>query len=154
MAERPAWSITRAAEECGTSRATIKRRRAAGNFPNAFQDTRGRWMIPVTDLFADGLHPGKPKTNGSTDLGQDNREPGTHSIEVKDLGHQIAVLRVELEAERRLRAAAEQNAADLRTSLKMLETAPAVPAPTDSWAPPQRHRKWLGWLPTSPRKAP
>lgn len=53
-------TLTQAASETGTSLSTIKRRLRGGAFPNAGQDHGGRWLIPVTDLIAAGLRPGRP----------------------------------------------------------------------------------------------
>jgi len=52
-------TIKQAVFETQTSESTIKRRLRAGVFPNAGQDTDGLWLIPVTDLVAAGLRPGK-----------------------------------------------------------------------------------------------
>ncbi len=40
----------------GVSLSTIKRKRVAGDFPNAEQDEHGTWLIPVEDLLGAGLH--------------------------------------------------------------------------------------------------
>ena len=48
-----------AADLCGTSSDTIKRRHKAGAFPGARQrpnDPQGTWEIPVTDLVDAGLY--------------------------------------------------------------------------------------------------
>lgn len=47
--------ISEAARACNVDRATVKRRLRAGRLPNARQDDRGIWRIPVTDLLAAGL---------------------------------------------------------------------------------------------------
>ena len=50
-----------AATQCGVSQITIRRKREAGQFPNAHKaDSRGTWVIPIADLLAAGLNPGKP----------------------------------------------------------------------------------------------
>ena len=59
--ERPSLTLSEAAEACGVSRSTIRRKREAGDFPNAYRagpDTA--WRIPVTDLLGAGLKPGRP----------------------------------------------------------------------------------------------
>lgn len=159
MVERPAWTISRAANECAVSRDTIKRRRAAGAFPNAFQNSQRQWVIPVSDLIAAGLRPGTPKTGDEAPavpqgnaLGHEPDAPGARPRAAPDesaeLRTQIEFLQVRLDAESRLRIAAEQNASDLRTSLRMLESglstvpdhvtdAPSVPA-----SPLRRSRWW------------
>jgi len=52
-------TIKQAVIETQSSESTIKRRLLGGAFPDAGQDTDGRWLIPVTDLVAAGLRPGK-----------------------------------------------------------------------------------------------
>jgi hypothetical protein len=52
-------TIKQAVVETQASESTIKRRLRAGAFPHAGQDTDGLWLIPVTDLTAVGLRPGK-----------------------------------------------------------------------------------------------
>ncbi len=52
-------TIKQAVTETQSSESTIKRRLLGGAFPHAGQDTDGRWLIPVTDLVAAGLRPGK-----------------------------------------------------------------------------------------------
>lgn len=58
---RPAFTQRHAAQVCGVSYETIKRRRLAGDFPGAYQQGgRGDWRIPLDDLLASGLNPGRP----------------------------------------------------------------------------------------------
>lgn len=55
------FTVSKAAAECGVHRNTIKRRLQSGAFPNAHTiDNRGTWAIPLADLLAAGLNPGKP----------------------------------------------------------------------------------------------
>lgn len=146
MSTRPSWTITRAAAECGVSRDTIKRRRTAGGFPNAHQDQRGQWLIPLEDLLAAGLRPGAPSPPDPEHQGMhqvhDDDAPGARpsadQAHITELNQQIQLLRLQLETEQRLRAAAEQNADDLRTSMRMLE---ARPTPETATAP---RRRWFG----------
>lgn len=66
-------TLTQAADACGVSRSTIKRRREAGTFPGAMQRD-GSWVIPIPDLLAAGLNPGRPSPTEAesqlTDPGQ------------------------------------------------------------------------------------
>ena len=48
-----------AAKACGISRPTMARRIKEGQFPGATQDAKGAWHIPVPDLLAAGLNPGR-----------------------------------------------------------------------------------------------
>jgi hypothetical protein len=138
MTERPSWTIARAAEECNVSRDTIKRRRAAGAFPNAYQDASKTWMIPITDLLAAGFQPTMHK---GTDPVQEPSAPDASTMH-EDLKRQVELLEVKLSAEKQLREAAERNAADLRQSLRMLEVgSPATPV-ADATPAPAPKRSW------------
>jgi hypothetical protein len=162
MTERPSWTLSRAAEECGVSRDTLKRRRAAGEFPNAYMDTRGKWLIPVNDLLAAGFKPG-----GNTAV-HENDAPVQAPVQVPDsraseLVQQVQLLQVQLEAERNMRQAAERNADDLRLALRMIEAAPSRsgidvpkaqnlspvgnPTPATKVTPTSRRRHWWSLLP-------
>lgn len=159
---RPLWSITRAATECGVSRETIKRRRAAGDFPNAQLDENKYWVIPVEDLLAAGLQPKMTRVNDPGHRKKDpNNDPGndpgtgTRAPESreKELFQQVEQLRAQLDTEQRLRIAAETNADDLRINandlrlaLRMLQpgtnettstpTPPSEPSPSPAASAP------------------
>lgn len=53
------FRLNEAAESCGVSRSTMRRKRESGAFPNAYTDSAGAWIIPLSDLLAAGLTPGK-----------------------------------------------------------------------------------------------
>jgi hypothetical protein len=61
---RPAFTVGEVVERCGVSKSTVKRRLREGSFPSAFQDDpanpQSPWRIPVEDLLAAGLNPGRP----------------------------------------------------------------------------------------------
>lgn len=59
-------TLTQAADACGVSRSTIKRKHKSGEFPNASQSADGVWAIPIPDLFAAGLNPGRPSPPDNT----------------------------------------------------------------------------------------
>jgi len=139
MNDRPVWSISKAANECGVSRDTIKRRRAAGGFPNAYQDGRSQWMIPVTDLLAAGLHPGRPSPPQGGAHGQHENAPERRPGREAELENELRVMEVKLAGERQLRQAAERNAEDLRASLRMLDS--ATPHQTPANAAPMSPEK-------------
>ena len=87
MAQR--FTQSQAAVACGVDVSTIKRRRVAGAFPGSAKNAAGRWSIPLEDLLAAGLNPGKPA------------EPDPHPTStvdestVIDLRQNLAVLRSE-----------------------------------------------------------
>ena len=120
------------------SRSTIRRRREAGDFPNAHQDAKGAWLVPLTDLLAAGLHPGSPT-------------PPTVEVEQAQTDAEVRDLRALLETERAQRRAAEQIAEergraldDLRSALRMIEARkPEAHELTQQQEPPKR-RRWFG----------
>ena len=59
LGERPAYTLSEAADACGVSRATIRRRLDAKAFPNAYKDAEGTWLVPIADLGAAGLTPNR-----------------------------------------------------------------------------------------------
>jgi hypothetical protein len=138
MTERPSWTIARAATECNVSRDTIKRRRLAGAFPNAYQDANRTWLIPITDLLAAGFQPTMHKP---ADPVQETVAPVPSTMH-DDLKKQVEILEVKLEAEQQLRAAAERNAADLRQSLRIIEAAPPQVKPEVSPVTPAKRSWW------------
>lgn len=153
--DRPRYPLAKAAEMTGVSLSTIKRKRAAGAFPNAEQDAHGTWLIPVEDLLGAGLHinsvtpikrsvnevsdPGQPKLTQVVDPGQ---QPTTQVNELGqlELRHRVQMLETELagalalvEAERRSAERAERRADVLEYVIRhqlpagtRMEAAPAV----------------------------
>lgn len=61
---RPTFTVGEVIERCGVSKSTVKRRLRDGAFPNATQDDpanpQSPWRIPIEDLLAAGLNPGRP----------------------------------------------------------------------------------------------
>ena len=55
------FRLNEAAQSCGVSRSTMRRKRESGAFPNAYTDSAGAWIIPLADLLAAGLTPGKSR---------------------------------------------------------------------------------------------
>lgn len=117
----PRLSQKQAAEACGVSEATIRRRRAAGKLPNAVEDGNGGFLIPVTDLIAAGLMDRVTVTPSRTQSDT-------------DLPSRVTQLEHELELERQRRIAAEAIAeergkrADLaELTLKALTSSTAAP---------------------------
>lgn len=78
----PMLTVKEAVDATQTSESTIKRRLRAGAFPNAAQTADGKWMIPLGDLSAAGLRPGKmakpdpvtPPADLARDLAVENAE--------------------------------------------------------------------------------
>lgn len=136
--ERPSWGVQQAARECGVSVATIRRRIKDGSLPNAVQGARGAWTIPVTDLIAAGLNPGKPSPPDHalgvvTDLthtedghGHDYAQRASSQAEgYAQLEQKLLSEQREVEHLRTQVHTLQNNLDDLRTAMRMLEAAPA-----------------------------
>lgn len=115
------WKLTEAAQQCGVSRTTIKRRLDGGAFPNAEKDSSGRWLIPVSDLTAAGFHPGKPgkaHPDPRGDLGMNQVS------ELEQLRHELATERIKREAAEQLADERGQRADALEKAMLMIEGGP------------------------------
>lgn len=119
-----ALTMLEAANACGVSQSTIKRRRMAGDFPNAYQASDNTWLIPTPDLLAAGLRPNRPRSAAEVS------EPAT---EVSDQGQvdgdlaqaraELTRLTIELADERAARKVAEAQAAAYQRNLDDLRRA-------------------------------
>lgn len=144
---RPTFTQTEAAAVTGTSRSTIKRRRLAGDFPNAFLGTDKQWRIPVEDLLAQGFTVGRePKDEGQHAPAHD---PGSHAqVDLTALVNRLAAAEAALAVERERNVGLQnlnteiQKRADLAESaLKMLEAPKAQPVPTPPAEEPEELRR-------------
>lgn len=152
---RPMLTQREAADACGVSRTTIRRRREAGELPGSVLDDDRGWLIPVDDLLAAGfrLHaPAPPDQAGPEEAtagaGQADGpgEAAELRAELERLRHETQLL---LTQEQHARALAEAEArhlkerlderaghiADLQKALAAITPAPerlAIPQP----APP------------------
>ncbi|MGW9454191.1 helix-turn-helix transcriptional regulator [Streptomyces sp. NPDC055632] len=125
---RPLLSQGEAASACGVSRSTIRRRREAGELPGCVQDEERGWLIPVEALLAAGFRldaPTPPEDAASAGPAAETAGPAAAGT----VGEDVAVLRAELERERRRHAEARHRAAlaaaeagHLRTQLAAKET--------------------------------
>jgi len=50
------FRLNEAAQSCGVSRSTMRRKRESGAFPNAYTDSAGAWIIPLADLLGLDSH--------------------------------------------------------------------------------------------------
>lgn len=152
MAQGAALTLKQAADACGVSHSTVKRRLDRDQFGAAYRDHAGVWRIPVTDLLGAGFHlRGRSVTEDMTEA------------EPPDQVDRIAALTAELAAERTARVVAEArvvamaaNLDDLRLSLRAITgppaapQAPETPEPVPTYAPepvqrppePSRRRWW------------
>ncbi len=109
----PSLSLSEAADACGVSRVTVRRRLDAGAFPHAHRSAsegKGRkdtWRIPLSDLAAAGFSlRGEQRDRAAT--------PGRRIAElearVADLEREVAVWKVRAEER-------ERHLVDLRLAL-------------------------------------
>lgn len=128
MSDRPVFTLKEAAEACLVSVKTIRRRLDSDKFPNAHRlddSTNSPWTIPLADLIASGLTPGKP--TAPDDIEQQPAIAQTDT-ELEKLRQENAELQQRaLIAEAELRRA-DQTIETQSLALKMIE---AAPAPTD-----------------------
>jgi hypothetical protein len=57
---RPSFTLREAADRCGASLSTIRRKHSAGAFPSTYKGPDGAWRVTVEDLLAVGLTPTSP----------------------------------------------------------------------------------------------
>lgn len=155
MRERPALPIARVIEQFDVSRSTLRRSIEAQKLPNARKDETGRWAIPVDDLVNAGFkarktwlnelahEPGhEPGKGVHTPSDPSSSQVATELAHLADeLAHErahVSELSMQLDTSERLREAAERNATDLRTALKMLE----APTPNRDSRPEERKHWW------------
>ena len=143
-------TIKQAVIETQSSESTIKRRLLGGAFPHAGQDTDGRWLIPVTDLVAAGLRPGK----------RAKPDPlPTQLIQLENLHAENADLRTRLAVAEAVAGERDRIIGVQERMLRMLETGPVPAAEPASAAPippvaqlqpqaeqPPRATEGRGWL--------
>ncbi len=143
-------TIKQAVTETQSSESTIKRRLLGGAFPDARQDTDGRWLIPVTDLVAAGLRPGK----------RAKPDPlPTQLIQLENLHAENADLRTRLAVAEAVSGERERIIGVQERMLRMLEAgrtvsaaepASAAPVPVAQLQPqaeqPPRATEGRGWL--------
>lgn len=123
---RPAWTLTEAVERTGASRSTLRRYRDAGKFPNAYKDSSGVWRFPLPDLLAVGLQPVEPATEHVQNTASEQPTDST-AEQVSKLEHALRAERERADNAERLAASYQQNAADLRRALRMLEAGTVKP---------------------------
>jgi len=128
--ERPALTLTEAAKATRVSRKTLRRRLDSDEFPNARRidgpagTGTGPWVVPIADLLSAGFTLHSP-----TDDQGDEDESDDHDddLRVRELEHELELERERRRAADALRVAAERNADDLRTALRMLEAGRSEP---------------------------
>lgn len=146
---RPAWTLTEAAQRCSVSRSTLRRRLAEDSFPSAWKDGTGQWRIPLGDLLAAGLAPARPAVVASSDQVQspltgltEHAQPRADSSDVAQLkaalteqaqavrerDHLLSAERARANAAERAAALMSEHLSDVRAALRMLEAGRASPS--------------------------
>ncbi len=131
---RPTFGLTEAARLTGTSRSTIKRRLAAGDFPHATKDEDGTWRFSPGDLLAAGLKLRTPAEDGGRNRRDDDDQDDDAAAElldrIADLERLLTIERVRREAAEQVAAEREKRAETAERALLMLEARPSpVPSP-------------------------
>ncbi|MFZ2530016.1 MAG: hypothetical protein WAX14_20570 [Rhodococcus sp. (in: high G+C Gram-positive bacteria)] len=140
-------TVKEAVDATQTSESTVKRRLRAGAFPNAVQTADGKWMIPLGDLSAAGLRPGK----------MSKPDPVTPPADLaRELAAENAELRQRLAVAEALASERNRIIEVQQQMLRMLEAkpapAPAAPTPpvpvsaTDAQSEAQSPTSVRGWL--------
>jgi hypothetical protein len=136
--DRPVHGLTEVVQMTGVSRSTVKRKLAAGAFPNAVQDEHGAWLVSVSDLLAAGLSlvPGPARVAAATPVVRTSEPaqpaPVDQSNRVADLERDLAIERARREAAERVIVHVEKRAETAERALLMLTAGerPADPPAT------------------------
>lgn len=134
------FTLAEAATLCGRAKSTLTRARAAGKFPNAQQDSDGRWLIPFSDLagahFLDRVAPGSAEDSAPSTDGEEHTSAATdyaHQREIDALRHQLELAQVRLHQAHLLIEAKDTTISAMETALRALEAGhhenPTTPTP-------------------------
>lgn len=159
---RPTFGLTEAARLTGTSRSTIKRKLAAGEFPNATKGEDNAWRFSPGDLLAAGLKLRTPAevARNRDDEDQADDEAAELLDRIADLERLLTIERVRREAAEQVAAEREKRAETAEWALLMLEARPSPvpshqpeavrPGAAESAGPSAgRFRAWIG-IPSPP----
>ena len=124
----PTVNLAEAARHSPRSVATLRRWLAAGTIAGAERDAvTGAWVIPITALVEAGAWPSTTPTDPEAEPAPDAALEAALEDALAQVEALTAVARAsEVQARHQieLREAAERNADDLRTALRMLEAGP------------------------------
>ena len=124
---RPTFTLTEAAQATGTSRSTMKRKLAAGEFPAAAKDADGVWRFSPGDLLAAGLKLRTPADAGRSRRDEDQGDDEAAKLldRIADLERLLTIERVRRESAEQVAAEREKRAMTAERALLMLEARPA-----------------------------
>lgn len=131
--DRPALSLSQAAEASGKHRNTIRNALINDRFPNAYRDGAGSWRIPVGDLLGAGFTLYAP-TAPDAETGAVATPPADDVVD--RLRAELAELRRRVELAEALAAERERTMDRL---FAMLPALPATASPSRRW-PWSRHK--------------
>lgn len=115
------WSIKQAAEACGVSVDTVKRRIKKLEELGAYKNSRGAWRVTPEQLRGAGLKPGAPlKRTGALHQGSDDAPGATSGAEVERLRARVVELEAALRVEKMKVEAAERVAEERSRALDLL----------------------------------
>ena len=119
----PTVSLAEAARHSPRSVATLRRWLAAGTIAGAERDAAGAWAIPVAALVEAGAWPSTtPPDPEAESAASDALQDALAQVEALTAIARASEVQARHQIE--LREAAERNADDLRTALRMLEAGP------------------------------
>ncbi len=150
---RPLLSVAEAVAAFDVTKRTLQRRIVAGDITGATKDVNGHWRIPIEALHAAAFKARQGTTSDATlspsGAQSYTRHPTNQTNPSINSATEAASLRAilrdtqqQLEAERYRREAAEQNANDLRTALRMLESGTTRQEPPLQHPAEQRPKWW------------
>lgn len=115
------WSIKQAAEACGVSVDTVKRRIKKLEELGAYKNSRGAWRVTPEQLRGAGLKPGAPlKGARAVPQGKESAPGATGGAEVEKLRARVVELEAALRVEKAKLEAAERVAEERSRALDLL----------------------------------
>jgi len=154
MRDQPPLTVAAATAVFQVEKRTLQRLLATGQLNGAYKNPRGHWMIPVNALHATGFAARQTWISDATEHDTDTTQAQKslsnqsktittsnateHDADATALRQHIARLHEQLDAEKRLREAAERNANDLRTAMRMIEAGQTQPV----YSKPSLRRWW------------
>ena len=115
------WSLKQAAEACGVSVDTVKRRIKTLEELGAYKNARGAWRVTPEQLRGAGLKPGVPlKRTGALHQGTEDAPGAQGGAEVEKLRARVVELEAALKVEKARVEAAERVAEERSRSLDLL----------------------------------
>lgn len=164
MAQQPTLTVSAAVEAFDIERRTLQKMLSEDRLPGAYKDSRGRWVVPIAALHQTGIPARKTwisdvntfanddavnphEVNGSGANRFANDANADANADANDLRAHVALLQVQLDAEKEKNEQLRDNLADVRRAMLMLEAATPMQAPQHVEEPqaetePAPRRSW------------